>query len=321
MENRTYATPGPGTPAGAAVSVAVPEQAQGHGQGTGKGKGKGGKGRTAPHAPARTLRARRRRPAVLAVSIALIAAGGLGGAVLYNSTGQRVAVLALARDVPYGQVITDDDLVVARIASDPALRPVSAQDRSGAVGLRAATDLKRGAMLTKGDLAQSLAVQPGQIVVGVSAHRSQLPATRLQPGMQVVLVYTPDNGRPDSLTATVITVGRPDTDGSLVTDVAVGAADGTRLAQWVASGRIQVLLAPRAAAGETPAAGGASTAAPAAPTVPAAPMVPAAPAVPTSPAAGAPAAGTPAPGTSATGAPAAGTPSAGASRGAGAGGA
>ncbi|MFB7906316.1 SAF domain-containing protein [Kitasatospora sp. NPDC056076] len=234
MENRTFATPGSGTPAGAAVSVAVPEQQE--------------QGRAAPHAPGRTLRARRRRPAVLAMAVALIAAGGLGGAVLYNSTGQRVAVLALARDVPWGQVITDDDLVVARIAGDPALRPVSAQDRARAVGLRAATDLKRGAMLTGSDLARGLTVQPGQIVVGVSAKRTQLPASRLQPGVQIVVVNTPDNGRPDSLAATVITVGRVDTDGSQVVDVAVGTADGPRLAQWVAGGRIQVLLAPRAAA-------------------------------------------------------------------------
>ncbi|MFD9689565.1 SAF domain-containing protein [Kitasatospora sp. NPDC059088] len=233
MENRTFATPGSGTPAGAAVSVAVPEQQE--------------QGRATPHAPGRTLRARRRRPAVLAMAVALIAAGGLGGAVLYNSTGQRVAVLALARDVPWGQVITDDDLVVARIAGDPALRPVSAQDRARAVGLRAATDLKRGAMLTGSDLARGLTVQPGQIVVGVSAKRTQLPASRLQPGVQIVVVNTPDNGRPDSLAATVITVGRVDTDGSQVVDVAVGTADGPRLAQWVAGGRIQVLLAPRAA--------------------------------------------------------------------------
>lgn len=177
MENRTFATPGSGTPAGAAVSVAVPDQGQGPGEAPGGGAGKG-KGRAAPHVPGRTLRARRRRPAVLAMAVALIAAGGLGGAVLYNSTGQRVAVLALARDIPWGQVITDDDLVVARIAGDPALRPLSATERDKAVGMRAATDLKRGAMLTRGDVAQTLAVQPGQIVVGVSAKRSQLPASR-----------------------------------------------------------------------------------------------------------------------------------------------
>ncbi|MFH9348713.1 SAF domain-containing protein [Kitasatospora sp. NPDC017646] len=261
MENRTFATPGSGTPAGAAVSVALPEQQE---QGGG-----GGRGRAVPHAPGRTMRARRRRPAVLAMAVALIATGGLGGAALYNSTGQRVAVLALARDVPWGQVITDDDLVVARIAGDPALHPVSAQDRSKAVGMRAATDLKRGSMLTGSDLAQGLTVQPGQIVVGVSAKRTQLPASRLQPGVQIVVVNTPDNGRPDSLAATVITVGRVDTDGSQVIDVAIGSADGPRLAQWVAGGRIQVLLAPRGAAagGSGPSGSGTPASPTAAPSV------------------------------------------------------
>ncbi|MER7751705.1 SAF domain-containing protein [Kitasatospora sp. NPDC097643] len=271
MENRTFATPGTGTPAGAAVSVAVPEQGAGQSQGRGPGRrGKGGgkagakaagagEGGAAPHTPGRNLRARRRRPAVLAMAVALIAAGGLGGAVLYNSTGQRVAVLALARDVPWGQVITEDDLVVARIATDPALRPVSAKDRAGAVGMRAATDLKRGAMLTRTDLAQTLTVQPGQIMVGVSAKRTQLPATRLAPGLQIVVVYTPDNAKAESMAATVITVGRVDTDGSQVIDVAVGAADGPRLAGWVASARIQVLLAPRAAGAAAPTAGPSGT--------------------------------------------------------------
>ncbi|MFF2744518.1 SAF domain-containing protein [Kitasatospora sp. NPDC058048] len=286
MENRTFATPGSGTSAGAAASVALPEQPEQAGSGKGRG-------RAAPHAPGRTMGARRRRPAVLAMAVALIAAGGLGGAVLYNSTGQRVAVLALARDVPWGQVITEDDLVVARIAGDPALRPVSAQDRAKAVGMRAATDLKRGAMLTGSDLAQGLSVQPGQIVVGVSAKRTQLPASRLQPGVQLVVVFTPDNGRADSLPATVITVGRVDTDGSQVIDVAVGTADGPRLAQWVASGRIQVLLAPRGAAG----APGGGTA-----PVPAPSGAPSAAA--TAPGGAAPGATTPGPG-AASGAPAA----------------
>ncbi|MFJ8621705.1 SAF domain-containing protein [Kitasatospora sp. NPDC093550] len=278
MENRTFATPGSGTAAGAGASVAVPEQQD---QSGGPGRGRG-RGRAVPHAPGRTMGARRRRPAVLAMAVALIAAGGLGGAVLYNSTGQRVAVLALARDVPWGQVITEDDLVVARIAGDPALHPVSAQDRAKAVGMRAATDLKRGAMLTGGDLAQGLTVQPGQIVVGVSAKRSQLPASRLQPGVQLVVVYTPDNGRADSLPATVITVGRVDTDGSQVIDVAVGTADGPRLAQWVASGRIQVLLAPRGAS-----AGGTGGTAPS----------------PGAPSPGAPSAAAPSAGASSAGAP------------------
>ncbi|MFE7559475.1 SAF domain-containing protein [Kitasatospora sp. NPDC057500] len=281
MENRTVATPGPGTSAtataaGAATApAAVPESRRG-----------------APRSPGRTLGARRRRPAVLAMAVALIAAGGLGGAVLYNSTGQRVAVLALARDVPWGQVLTEADLVVVRIATDPALKPLDAADRAKAVGMRATTDLHRGGLLTKSDLAQSLVLNPGQLLVGVSARRTQLPATRLQSGQPVIVVYTPDGTRSETLAATVYTVGRVDTDGSQVFDAVVDQADAGKLAAWVATGRIQVLVAPRAAAG-TPAAG--------------------APTPTGAPASGAPASATPpaATGAPATGAPGAGTPAAG----------
>ncbi|WP_100839456.1 SAF domain-containing protein [Kitasatospora fiedleri] len=206
--------------------------------------------------PPRRLGARRRRPAVLAMAAALIAAGGLGGAVLYNSSGQRIAVLALARDVPMGQVLSSDDLVVAHIAGDPALHPLDAQDLPRTVGLRATTDLKRGALLVKSDLTSDPATQPGQQIVGVSAKRSQLPATRLQPGLQILIVNAPGGSgdatttrTPETMTAVVAAVGRPDTDGSTVIDVAVGPADGPRLALWVAGGKFQVILAPRTAGG------------------------------------------------------------------------
>ncbi|RKE22580.1 SAF domain-containing protein [Streptomyces sp. TLI_171] len=206
--------------------------------------------------PPRRLGARRRRPAVLAMATALIAAGGLGGAALYNSSGQRIAVLALARDVPMGQVLSPDDLTVAHIAGDPALHPLDAQDLSRTVGLRATTDLKRGSLLVKADVTSDPATQPGQQIVGIAAKHSQLPATRLQPGLQILVVNTsdgkadgPTTRTPDTMTAVVAMVGRPDTDGSTVIDVAVGPADGPRLAQWVASGKFQVILAPRTAGG------------------------------------------------------------------------
>ncbi|MEV8094629.1 SAF domain-containing protein [Kitasatospora sp. NPDC085879] len=225
--------------------------------------------RPAPHVPPRTLRARRRRPAVLAMAVALIAAGGLGGAALYTSSGQRIAVLAIARDVPMGQTITADDLVVAHIAGDPVLRPLDARDRARTIGLRATTDLRRGALLLKADVTADPALQPGQQIVGLAAKRTQLPAARLQPGLQVLVVYTPDaksdqaaaSRTPETLSATVVTVGRVDTDGSQVVDVAVPAADGPRLAVWVATGRFQVILAPRTGAAPAPAPSAGDTAA------------------------------------------------------------
>ncbi|MFJ1702702.1 SAF domain-containing protein [Kitasatospora sp. NPDC088346] len=215
--------------------------------------------RPAPRTPSRNLGARRRRPAVLAMAVALIAAGGLGGAVLYNSSGQRIAVLVAARDIPMGQTITAEDLVVAHIAGDPVLKSLDARDGSRVVGLRATTDLRRGALVLPADLTADPAVQPGQQTVGVAAKRSQLPATRLQPGLQVLIVFTPAKSdqagvrTPDTLPAVVAAVGKPDTDGSQVVDVAVGPADGPRLAAWVATGDFQVILAPRGGQGAAPA--------------------------------------------------------------------
>lgn len=207
-------------------------------------------------APPRALRARRRRPAVLALSVALIAAGGLGGAALYTATGQRISVLALARDVPSGQQLVASDLTVARIAGDPALRPVDAADLDRAVGRRAATDLKRGSLLTTSDVTDDPVVQPGQQIVGVAAKHTQLPATALKPGRQVIVVATPDTTqqggdgaaagttRPQTLNATVVTVGGADTDGTVVVDMAVNPSQGPRLAEIVASGHFVVILAP-----------------------------------------------------------------------------
>ncbi|MDH6114156.1 hypothetical protein P3T36_000557 [Kitasatospora sp. MAP12-15] len=249
MENRTFPSPTLGTPAFQEQSAVV------------AGPGRGGDGRPAPVAPSRSLRARRRRPAVIAMAAALIAAGGLGGAVLYNSTGQRIAVLALARDVPYGQPLTADDLVVARIASDPALSPVAAGDLNLAVGERATTDLHRGALLLVADVTRALAVAPTDQVVGLSARQGQLPADGLEPGQRVIIVLTDPSvaagsagggaahpAGPPTMGAVVAHVGKAGGDGTQVVDVAVPPSDGPVLAFWVASGKFQVILAPRDAA-------------------------------------------------------------------------
>lgn len=259
MENRTFPSPTLGTPAFAQ------EQAP-----AAAGPGRGGDRRSGPVTPSRSLKARRRRPAVIAMAAALIAAGGLGGAVLYNSSGQRIAVLALARDVPYGQQLTADDLVVARIASDPALSPVSAADRSLAIGQRATTDLHRGSLLMVADVTRALAVAPTDQVVGLSARQSQLPADGLEPGQQIIVVLTPDQSgqsltvsasggashppAPQTMGAVVAQVGKAGGDGDQVIDVAVPPSDGPVLAGWVAGGKFQVILAPRTSPSASPSA-------------------------------------------------------------------
>jgi hypothetical protein len=215
--------------------------------------------------PPRAPKARRRSPAVLALAVALVAAGGLGGAVLYNATGQRSAVLALAHNVPAGASITAADLVVAHISLDPALLPVGAASLQNVIGMHATTDLMAGQFLTTTDVTRNVLVQAGQQVVGLPAKDSQLPATTLQPGTRVMVVSTGTandgggSGGSGATTtggtilppvgtqtaATVITVGAADSTGISVVDVAVPAAQGPQLAVLAASGGFAVVFAPQ----------------------------------------------------------------------------
>jgi hypothetical protein len=163
-------------------------------------------------------------------------------------------VLALARDIPYGQTITVDDLVVARIASDPALAPVSAADLNKAVGLRASTDLHRGALLLASDVTNAVVVQPGMQEVGLPVHTSQLPAAGVQVGQRIVIVQIGEQsaaGGPPTMNAVVAQLGKGGEN--QVIDVAVPVADAPRLAGWAAGGHFQVILAPKT--GGAPSAG------------------------------------------------------------------
>lgn len=212
-----------------------------------------------PVAPPRMVKQRRRRPALIALSIALIATGGLAGAVLYTASGQRTSVVIVRRDVPVGSQITKDDLGQASIALDPAVKSVKAAKAGSLVGQRAAVDLKAGSLLAPSQVTKQSLVKPDEQLVGVSLKPSQLPATPLSPGQKVLVVSTPDpnavggsgkstgtDSPPETLPATVVAVGKPATATGVVTiDVAVPASDGPALAARVATGNVALVVASR----------------------------------------------------------------------------
>jgi hypothetical protein len=206
-------------------------------------------------APPRAPRARRRSPAVLALAVALVAAGGLGGAVLYNETGQRTAVLALAQNVPAGEMITASDLTVAHISLDPALDPVGAASLENVIGMRATTNLMTGQFLTSADVTRASLVQANQQVVGIAVKDVQIPSQPLEPGTHVMIVENGiNNPSPPppivppvgtQVPATVIAVGAPDSAGEQVIDMSVPSAASSQLAVMEAYGGFSVVFAPQ----------------------------------------------------------------------------
>lgn len=199
-------------------------------------------------APALAPPRRRRRPALLALAVVLVVLGALGAASLATSIGQTSSVIALAREVPWGQTITAADLVEAHISTDPALQPIPYSERDQVIGLVATSTLRPGSLLTRDAMADQRLPGPGQQLVGVGVSSVQLPATPLRPGDAVLLVpvvgtsASTGSAAADMVEATVVRTGPAGTDGLRVVDVLVDAADGPDVAARAAAGQIAVVL-------------------------------------------------------------------------------
>ncbi|WP_409333065.1 SAF domain-containing protein [Trujillonella humicola] len=181
----------------------------------------------------------------------MVILGALGAAYLASSLGQTSPVIAVAREVPWGQTITAADLVEARVSVDPTLAPIPYADRDQVIGMVAATTLTPGSLLTRGALTEQPLPPPGQQLVGVGVSAVQLPTTPLRAGDDVLLVPVAGSGgvegpagagTPRAVEATVVQSGSPGADGLRVIDVLVDAADGPDIAARAAAGGIAIVV-------------------------------------------------------------------------------
>ncbi|MEU2284278.1 SAF domain-containing protein [Streptomyces sp. NPDC013178] len=204
--------------------------------------------------PPPRVSARRRRPGVIALSLALIAAGGAGVAVLLLQVGDRTDVVTVIRDVQVGQVVTEDDLGKASVALDPAVKAVRAGDLDSVVGKRAAVELMPGSLLAPSQVTKDSLVKAGEQLVPIGLKPEQVPATALVPGQKVQLVHVPaqdqqNTGKtsdtpPATIDGRVVKASSaaPGT-GVVVVDVATSATDGPTAAAWVSAGTLRMVLA------------------------------------------------------------------------------
>lgn len=204
-------------------------------------------GRTTP-APGLGRAPARRNQSRVALGAFLILAFALVFAVSFSRAGDRQAVLAVARPVPAGQVISAADIAEVRISADPGLHPVPARDRSRIVGRTAGVALTAGTLVTPAQFASGPAVPAGRAVVGAALKPGQFPPD-VHVGDAVDVVITPAAGTADpaagssafaSVTGRVsgITAAANGADTVVSLDVAQNVAP----ALAVAAGRGQVSL-------------------------------------------------------------------------------
>jgi hypothetical protein len=196
---------------------------------------------------------RRRRPGMIALAVALIGVGILGGAALFQRVNHQVPVLLVAVAVPAGTTVTAADLTTTSVVLGAGVKAVPAQQEHQVVGLVAATDLRPGMLLAPSELTTTLPPSASQQLVPVPLKPSQLPASGLAPGDQVLVISAPSGSSGTavptpgpSIPGVVEAVSvRPDQDGMDVVDLLVSAGNGTSLAREAAAGGIALVVTSR----------------------------------------------------------------------------
>ena len=208
---------------------------------------------------------RRRRPTVAIASLALVTSCVAIFTSLYVHAGDRVAVLAVARDVPQGHVVTFDDLTVVSISLSAGLSPVSAGDLRRVVGHRATVSLLPGTLLGVKDLAVGTGPARGNAVVGVATKAGQLPAGGVATGdtVDVILTGSPatlatGTGPGAATTGSSATSGEIEVGGILAPDATVtgvaapsASSPDTIVVSVLVPSTLAPLVANASAAGQT----------------------------------------------------------------------
>lgn len=193
----------------------------------------------------------RRRPALIAASIAAICLGALASLWAYTSTSNAQEVLAVRSTVQRGDVIDAEDLVSVRIGVDPALKPVSASEADSVVGKRAALDMPAGGVVTAAQVTDANTPPRGESVVGLSLSAALLPANELRVGDPVRVVTTPGpqgelgSGPPEAVAAVVVGITSDETTGNTIVNVQVPYADAAKVAALAATGKVALVLDSR----------------------------------------------------------------------------
>ena len=193
----------------------------------------------------------RRRPVLIAASVAAICLGALASLWAYQSTSDTRSVLAVRQTIERGEVITADDLMTVNISVDPALRPLPADRADSVVGKYAALDMSAGGVVTQDQVTDQALPAEGSSVVGIALTAGMLPADQVRAGDKVRVVVTTGQqgemptGEPDSIEAVVVGVTRDETTGNAIVNVQVPTDDGPLLAARAATGKVAIVLDSR----------------------------------------------------------------------------
>lgn len=187
---------------------------------------------------------RRGRSRLVLIGSLLAVLGAVAGVVVVQQTGQRESVIALARPVPFGHQVTEQDLRQILLSADAGLATVDWTESDEIVGRIATTDLLPGQIMTRDAVTTERLPGPGQAIVGVAVKRGQLPVTPLAPRDQVLIVDAAETSGA-GVDASVLRVGDIDVGGERTVDLLIVDTNAPLVARMSEAGRAVLVLVAR----------------------------------------------------------------------------
>lgn len=214
-----------------------------------------------PDAPRTRLQAvaptrQRRRAGLVAGALLLALLGAMAVSTIGARLGNREDVLVLVRDIPFGAVLTADDLGTTPVAVEPGVDVVSATERASVIGRVAGADLSAGSLVSTGLLREAAPPGEGQVLVPIAVPADRLPAGGISGGDRLEVVEAPTSAAAVESARTsparafaveAVRVGTPDVSGVSVLDVAAAEGDGRALAALAATGEFALVVLPAGA--------------------------------------------------------------------------
>ncbi|QFU86713.1 hypothetical protein [Amycolatopsis sp. YIM 10] len=179
----------------------------------------------------------------------------VGGTVWWTtSTRDRVPVLALAKPVTVGHMLTQADLRGLDVSAAPGVAVIPADQAAGVVGRPMATTLGAGALLTPDSVGVAVIPAAGRAVVAVGVKPGQFPPELAAGSPVTVVVTAPTTTGTTSTTtqgqgpgtawrATVVGVSPAGTDQTTVVSLDLDAGSASQLAQ-VPAGQLALVMQP-----------------------------------------------------------------------------
>jgi len=200
---------------------------------------------------------RRRRPAMLALAIAMAGTGVVVSAAVYQRADHQVPVVMVTRVVPVGSVISPSDLGSTNVSLGSGIAVIPVSQVRQAVGQVAAVTLQPATLLSPADLTSSRPPAPGVDLVPVAVRPADLPATGLAAGDRVLVIPTPGvQGQPGTAGGASSLAGpvpaaveavttSPDAEGFDVVDLLVSNSDAVAVASQVSTGQFSLVVTRR----------------------------------------------------------------------------